>query len=316
MATKAQPVSLQAKKFSEKEAESLWRIALRRYRHHRMAMLGFFMLIGIILYIVIGSFVFSENDANYNDTTQRLEPPSAVHPFGTDTIGRDILARTIYGGQISLIIGIAAMVFEVILGTLIGSIAGYYGGWLDAILMRFTEAIVSIPLILILLLMSKMLGGRVPDIHILGRDFSGSVVVIVILIGATSWTTLARIVRASFLSLKEMEFIVAARAIGTPNWRIIASHILPNTIAPIMVSATLGVANAILLEAYISFFGLGVQAPTASWGNMLNGATQYLQSAQWLWFYPGLLLVFTVMSINFVGDGLRDALDPRGDKKL
>jgi peptide/nickel transport system permease protein len=163
--------------------------------------------------------------------------------------------------------------------------------------------------------MSKMLGGRIPDIEFLGREFSGSVVVIVILIGATSWTTLARIMRASFLSLKEMEFIVAAHAIGVPNWRIIARHILPNTIAPIMVSATLGVANAILLEAYISFFGLGVQAPTASWGNMLNGANQYLQTAQWLWFYPGLLLVFTVMSINFVGDGLRDALDPRGDKK-
>jgi peptide/nickel transport system permease protein len=315
MATKAQPVSLQAKKSGEKEADSLWRMSLRRFRHHRMAMVGLVMLIAVILYIVVGSFIYTENAANYNDTSQRLQPPSSAHLFGTDTIGRDILARTIYGGQISLIIGISAMLFEVILGTLIGAIAGYYGGWVDALLMRLTEAIVSIPLILILLLMSKMLGGRIPDIHILGRDFSGSVVVIVILIGTTSWTTLARIMRASFLSLKEMEFITAARAIGVPNWRIIARHILPNTIAPIMVSATLGVANAILLEAYISFFGLGVQAPTASWGNMLNGANQYLQTAQWLWFYPGLLLVFTVMSINFVGDGLRDALDPRGDKK-
>ncbi len=316
MATKAQTVRLSAKSAEKTEPDSMWRIAARRYRRHRMAMLGLFMLIGIILYIVIGSFIFSENDANYNDTTQRLQPPSAAHPFGTDTIGRDILIRTIYGGQISLMIGVLAMVFEVILGTLVGAIAGYYGGTVDAILMRITEAIVSIPLILILLLMAKMLGGRIPDIALFGREFSGSVVIIVVLIGITSWTTLARIVRASFLSLKEMEFIVAARAIGTPNWRIILRHILPNTIAPIMVAATLGVASAILSEAYISFFGLGVQPPTASWGNMLNGANQYLQTAQWLWFYPGLLLVFTVMSINFVGDGLRDALDPRGDKKL
>ncbi|MFN8376415.1 MAG: ABC transporter permease [Anaerolineae bacterium] len=316
MATKAQTVTLRAEQAQHTAPDSMWRIAIRRYRRHRMAMLGLFMLIGIILYIVIGSFIFTENFANYNDTTQRLQPPSAAHPFGTDTIGRDILARTIYGGQISLLIGLLAMLCEVILGTIVGALAGYYGGVVDAILMRITEAIVSIPLILILLLMAKMLGGRVADIELFGRTFSGSVVVIVVLIGITSWTTLARIVRASFLSLKEAEFVTAARAIGVPNWRIIVRHILPNTIAPIMVSATLGVAGAILSEAYISFFGLGVQAPTASWGNMLNGANQYLQTAQWLWFYPGLLLVFTVMSINFVGDGLRDALDPRSDKKF
>jgi peptide/nickel transport system permease protein len=316
MAAKAQTVRLRAEHGEKVVPDSLWRIAVRRYRRHRMAMLGLFMLIAIIVYVVGGSFVFSENFANFNDTTKRLQPPSAQHPFGTDTIGRDILARTIYGGQISLLIGIFAMVVEVFLGTLIGAIAGYYGGVIDAILMRITEAIVSIPLILILLLMAKMLGGRIGDVELFGRTFSGSVIVIITLIGITSWTTLARIVRASFLSLKEMEFITAARALGVPNWRIILRHIIPNTLAPILVSATLGVAGAILSEAYISFFGLGVQAPTASWGNMLNGANQYLQSAQWLWFYPGLLLVFTVMSINFVGDGLRDALDPRGDKKL
>ncbi|NWF69089.1 MAG: ABC transporter permease [Chloroflexi bacterium] len=316
MAAKAEPISLRPQSGARVKPDSLWRMALRRYRRHRMAMLGFFMLIGIMLYVVVGSFIFTENYANFNDTTQRLRPPSAAHPFGTDSIGRDVLARTIYGGQISLIIGVLAMLVSITMGTLIGALAGYFGGLLDAVLMRITEAIVSIPLILILLLMAKVLGGRLADIELFGRTFSGSVIVIVTIVGITSWTTLARIVRASFLSLKEMEFVTAARALGVPNWRIIAGHILPNTIAPIMVAATLGVAGAILQEAYISFFGLGVQAPTASWGNMLNGANQYLQSAPWLWFYPGLLLVFTVMSINFVGDGLRDALDPRGDKKL
>jgi peptide/nickel transport system permease protein len=150
-----------------------------------------------------------------------------------------------------------------------------------------------------------------PDIDLLGRTFSGSVVVIIGIIGMTSWMYLARIVRAEFLSLKENEFVLAAQAIGTPRWQIIFQHILPNSIAPIIVSATLGVANAILLEAYISFLGLGVQAPTATWGNMLTGANRYIQEAPWFWLFPGTLIVLTVLSINFVGDGLRDALDPR-----
>jgi peptide/nickel transport system permease protein len=177
--------------------------------------------------------------------------------------------------------------------------------------MRLTEAMLNIPQIFLLIVMAKFFAGGIPDIHLLGRTFSGSVLVIMMIIGLTSWPYLARIVRAEFLSIKEREYILAARATGTPTYQIIFGHILPNCIAPIVVTATLGVANAITLEAYISFLGLGVRPPTATWGNMLEGAYNYIESAYWLWLFPGLLIVLIVLSINFLGDGLRDALDPR-----
>jgi peptide/nickel transport system permease protein len=290
---------------------SLGQLAWRRFRRHKPAIFGIVVLILLFLYAFGGSLIVPEKYANFTDTTVRLQSPSAVHPFGTDTIGRDVLARSIYGGQISLLIGLTAVIVETFLGILIGALAGYYGGVVDSILMRITEAMLNIPEIFLLIVMAKYFGGKIPAIDILGRVFSGSVVVIVIIIGATSWMYLARIVRAEFLSLKENDFILAARATGTKNIEIIFRHILPNSIAPIVVSATLGVANAILAEAYISFLGLGVQPPTATWGNMLDGANNYLDSAPWLWIFPGLLIVLTVLSINFLGDGLRDALDPR-----
>ncbi len=283
----------------------------RRFRRHKMALLGLVVLFLLVLYSLGGTLFFTEAYANRTDTVMRLQPPSRAHPFGTDTVGRDILARTVYGGQISLLIGLTAMLVEVVIGVTIGALAGYYGGWLDSILMRFTEAMLNIPQLFLLLVMAKFFGGRVPDITLLGRTFSGSVVVIVLIIGVTSWMYLARIVRAEFLSIKENEYILAARATGTPTGQIIFQHILPNAIAPIVVSATLSVANAITLEAYISFLGLGVQPPTATWGNMLEGAYNYIETAPWLWIFPGTLIVLTVLSINFVGDGLRDALDPR-----
>jgi peptide/nickel transport system permease protein len=290
---------------------TLWQLGWLRFRRHKMAVFGGIVLIFLFIYSLGGAFVYTEKFANFNDTSQRLMPPSAEHPFGTDSIGRDILARTIYGGQISLLIGFVAVLIESILGILVGALAGYYGGWVDSILMRVTEALLTIPTIFLLLVMAKFFGGRVPEIDIAGRSFSGSVIVIIVIIGATSWMYLARIVRAEFLSLKEREFILAARATGTSNTEIIFYHILPNTVAPIIVSSTLSVANAILSEAYISFLGLGVQAPTATWGNMLESSAKYLESAPWLWFFPGMLILLTTLSINFVGDGLRDALDPR-----
>lgn len=283
----------------------------RRFRRHKMALFGLAMLFLLVVYAVGGSLFFSEAYANYNDTNKILQPPSREHPFGTDTVGRDILARTVYGGQISLLIGIAAMLVEVTLGVVIGALAGYYGGLLDSLLMRFTEAMLVIPQLFLLIVMAKYFGGRVPNLTLLGREFSGSVVVIIFIIGVTSWMYLARIVRAEFLSIKEREYVLAARAIGTSNLQIILQHVLPNTIAPIVVAATLSVANAITLEAYISYLGLGVQAPTATWGNILERAANYIETAPWLWFFPGMLIVLTVLSINFVGDGLRDALDPR-----
>jgi len=290
---------------------SLSQLAWRKFRRHKPAMIGLGVLILLVLYVVAGSFFVSEKYANFNDTSLRLLAPSAEHPFGTDTIGRDALARTIYGGQISLLIGLTAVIVETFLGILVGALAGYYGGVVDSILMRITEAMLNIPEIFLLIVMAKYFGGKIPELDILGRTFSGSVIVIVLIIGLTSWMYLARIVRAEFLSLKENEFILAARATGSSNFRIIFLHILPNSIAPIVVSATLGVANAILSEAYISFLGLGVQPPTATWGNMLDGANNYIESAPWLWFFPGMLILLTVLSINFLGDGLRDALDPR-----
>jgi peptide/nickel transport system permease protein len=291
---------------------SLRELTWRRFKRHKMALAGGVVLILLFLYAFGGALFSSEKYANYNDTQLRLNGPSLEHPFGTDSIGRDILARTIYGGQISLLIGLFAVTIETGLGILIGAIAGYYGGLIDNLLMRFTEAMLNIPEIFLLIVMAKFFGGKIPELHFLGRVYSGSLIVIIVIIGLTSWMYLARIVRAEFLSLKENEFVLAARATGTSNTEIIFRHILPNSIAPIVVTATLGVANAILAEAYISFLGLGVQPPTATWGNMLDGANQYLESAPWLWFFPGLLILLTVLSINYLGDGLRDALDPRG----
>jgi len=283
----------------------------RRFRRHKMALFGSVLLVVLVLYATLGAFVFSESYANFTETGIRLQAPSAAHPFGTDTVGRDILARTIYGGQISLLIGITAALIETFIGVLVGALAGYYGGKLDNLLMRLTETMLSVPQLFLLIVMAKFFGGKVPDLALFGRTFSGSVIVIIGIIGLTSWMYVARIVRAEFLSLKENEFILAARAIGTPRWQIILYHILPNSIAPIVVGATLGVANAITTEAYISFLGLGVQPPTATWGNMLEGAYNYIETAPWLWIFPGILIVLTVLGINFLGDGLRDALDPR-----
>lgn len=306
-----------------------WQLAWRRFRKHKMALVALGGLIVIFVYIWFGGLIFSrglcaptgqyvtaEAYANCNDLSIKLQPPSREHPFGTDTIGRDILARTIYGGQISLSIGIFAATVQVILGVIVGAIAGYFGRWVDDILMRITEAMLIIPSLFLLIVLGKTLGGKVPEIELFGRSLSGSVVVIILVIGFTSWMYLARIVRANVLSLKGLDFISASRALGVSDARIIFRHLLPNTIAPIIVSATLGISGAILSESYVSFLGLGVQTPTASWGNMLDSAVKYLQTAPWLWFFPGLLILLTVLCINFIGDGLRDALDPRSTKHL
>ncbi|RLT48772.1 MAG: ABC transporter permease [Chloroflexi bacterium] len=304
-------------------------LAWQRFRRHKMAMAGLIVLAGLFVYVFAAGAVLSrgmcaplgrelsgEAFANCNDTGIKLQAPSAAHPFGTDTIGQDILARTIYGGQISLLIGVSAALIEVILGTIVGSIAAYYGGWVDNVLMRFTEAMLNIPSLFLLIVAAKFLGGTIPELTLLGRTFSSSVVVIIVIIGFTSWMYLARIVRANILSLKEQDFISASRCLGVSNARMIVTHLLPNTLAPVIVTATLGIANAILSEAYVSFLGLGVKPPTASWGNMLENSYRYLESAPWLWVFPGLFVLITVLGVNFVGDGLRDALDPRSTRAL
>ncbi|MDL1885677.1 ABC transporter permease [Anaerolineae bacterium CFX8] len=292
------------------------RRTLNRFLRHRVAVVGLVVLIAIVLFVTLGALWYSEADANYNDTKRSLLAPNAEFPLGTDTIGRNILARIIYGGQISMLIGVTAVTVSVLVGTTIGVFSGYFGGVVDSLLMRFTEAMLSIPSLLLLLVMAKFFSGRIPQQEFLGRTFSGSVIVIVVIIGLTSWMYLARIVRSAVLSIRETEYVMAAQALGATHRRIILAHILPNTLAPVIVAATLGVASAILSEAYISFLGVGVQPPTATWGNMLEGSRRYIDDAPWLWIFPGLMIVLTVMSINFVGDGLRDALDPRSDKKI
>ncbi len=311
MATLAETFTPAAQPAVPHQVYSPMQLAWRKLRRNRAAVFGLVLLGALIAYIIVGSFVFSEEYANHNDLSLRLQGPSAEHPFGTDPIGRDILARTIYGGQISLLIGLASVAISLVVGVLVGAFAGYYGGTVDSVLMRFTEAVLNIPSLFLLIIAAKYAGDKIRNFELFGREFSGSLIVIILIIGLTSWMYLARIVRSEFLSLKEREYITAAHALGVKNLRIIFYHVLPNTTAPIIVAATLGVATAILSEAYISFLGLGVRAPTATWGNMLEDATRYIENAPHIWFFPGLLILITVLAINFVGDGLRDALDPR-----
>ncbi len=289
----------------------------RRFRKHRMALAGSWGMILLMVFIIGGSIVIPESLANANNLRARLSPPTVEHWMGTDSTGRDVFSRIIYGGQISLVIGVLAVALSVSLGTVIGGTAAYYGGWVDALLMRVTEAMLSIPQLFLLIVLGKFLGRDIETINILGRSFSGSVGIIIVVIGTTSWMYLARIVRANVLSLREMDFISASKALGVSNMRIFFAHLVPNTLGPIIVSSTLGLAGAIITEAYVSFLGLGVQPPTASWGNMMTQALSFIQKGSWwMWLFPSLFIVYTILCINLLGDGLRDALDPRTAKHL
>lgn len=288
----------------------------RRFRKHRMAMIGSVGIGLMVLFVLIGSIVVPETGANNIDLYARLATASSTHWFGTDSTGRDIFNRIIYGGQISLIIGFLAVFLEVSLGTLLGGIAAYFGGWVDSVIMRFTEAMLTIPTLFLLIVLAKFLGQSIPTFTVFNRTFSGSVAIVILVIGGTSWMYLARIVRANVLSLRELDYISASKALGASHSRIFFSHLIPNSLGVIIVSATLGLANAILTEAYVSFLGLGVQAPTATWGNMLDEAQNYMQQgAWWMWVFPSLFIVFTILCINLMGDGLRDAFDPRSSTK-
>lgn len=289
----------------------------RRFRKHRMAMVGAAGITVLVLFILIGSLIVPEKIANEADLTRRLAAPSATHWFGTDSVGRDVFIRIIYGGQISLFIGILAVTMAVTLGTVVGGLAAYYGGWVDSLLMRITEAMLAIPSLFLLIVLAKFIGRNVGQVNILGRTFSGSIGIVIIVIGITSWMYLARIVRANVLSLRELDYVSASKALGASDARIFITHLVPNTLGPIIVSSTLGLAGAILTEAYVSFLGLGVQQPTSTWGNMMQQAQSFLiRGAWWMWVFPSLFIVFTILSINLMGDGLRDALDPRSSKHV
>jgi peptide/nickel transport system permease protein len=279
-----------------------------------MGMIGFGLL---LLFIIVGSILVSEERANAVNLKARLGPPTETNWMGTDSTGRDIFARIIHGGQISLVVGVLSVLLSVSLGTVIGGIAAYYGGWVDALLMRFTEAMLSIPSLFLLIVLGKFIGRDIETFTIMGRTFSGSVAIVIFVIGLTSWMYLARIVRANVLSLRELDYISVSRSLGASDFRIFFQHLIPNTMGAIIVSSTLGLAGAILSEAYVSFLGLGIQPPTASWGNMLTAAQTFIQKGSWwMWVFPSIFIVLTILCINLIGDGLRDAFDPRSTRHL
>lgn len=284
----------------------------RRYRRHRLAIAGM-----IVLLIMVLCAVFAKQIAPFDPTAidnahwfgNPLPPcfqshaACANHVLGTDELGRDEFSRLLYGARISLEVAVFAVLMEITIGTILGAIAGYYGGWVDYLIMRVTDVFLSIPLLPLLLVLTAIVAAS-------SSKASLSFGVIVLIIGALSWPGTARLVRASFLSLREREFAEAARAVGNNDLRIIFRHLLPNAVAPIVVQATLDVANVIVLESTLSFLGFGIQPPDASWGNMLANAQANLQQAWWAAVFPGLCILVTVLAINYIGDGLRDALDP------
>jgi len=273
------------------EGESVW----RRFRRNRLALVG----MGIFVLLVLGAIAaplvapFEPDTISYDF----LASPSKEHLLGTDDVGRDELSRLIYASRISLTVGVCVSVVTVAIGTLAGAIAGYYGGRVDAWVSGGINVLLSIPMI--------------PLAMVLGAFLKTDLLFVVLILGCLSWTGMARIIRAEFLSLKQREFTLAARVMGASDLRIIVKHILPNTMAPIIVAATLQVATAILAESALSYLGYGIQPPTASWGNMLQNAQRFFRINPMLAIYPGALISLTVISINFIGDGLRDALDPK-----
>lgn len=277
-----------------------------QFKTHKGALVGAAFFVFIVLAVFLGPFLWSI-DPTYIDIRARNQGPSIGHPFGTDQLGRDTFARMLKGGQTSVAVGLTAMALALFLGTGIGVLAGYFKR-LDGPLMRFTDLFLALPLLPLLLVIILLF--RDPLRAAFGPE-TGIFILIVFVIGITSWMQTARIVRGDVLALKEREFVLAARSIGTPNRRMVTRHILPNVMSPIMVSATLGIANAIITESALSFLGLGFPSDFPTWGRLLFDSTDYLQQYPERVMWPGLAISLTVLSVNYIGDGLRDALDPR-----
>lgn len=277
-----------------------------QFKTHKGALIGAGFFLFIIVAVFLGPYLWTI-EPTYIDIRARNQSPSFAHPFGTDQLGRDTFARMIKGGQTSVAVGLIAMALSLFLGTAIGVLAGYFKK-LDGPLMRFTDLFLALPLLPLLLVIILLF--RDPLRQAFGPE-TGIFILIVFVIGITSWMQTARIVRGDVLALKEREFVLAARSIGTPNRRLIWRHILPNVMSPIMVSATLGIANAIITESALSFLGLGFPSDFPTWGRLLFDSTDYLQQYPERVIWPGLAISLTVLSVNYIGDGLRDALDPR-----
>lgn len=277
--------------------ETIWSLTFRRFRRHRLAVGSGLVLLSLLLACGGVPLLVSERDSLALDFDQKYARPSLTHPFGTNELGQDYLVRSLYGGQVSLRVGVQATLVALLVGTALGALAGYRGGWVDGVVMRLVDIMLAIPIFFVLLLLASYYGS---NIH-----------TVTFIIGFTSWTDICRLVRAEFLSLREKEFVEAARALGAPAWRLVTRHLLPNAASPIIVAATLGMARAIIVESALSYLGFGVQPPAASWGYMLRSAQSQLSEYPWLAFFPGFLIFITVLAFNFLGDGLRDALDPR-----
>jgi peptide/nickel transport system permease protein len=275
---------------------TLWSDFAYRFTRNPLAVSGAAVIFFLFIIAVLAPLI-APYDPKLINTADILAAPSASHWFGTDDLGRDVLSRMIYSARISLAVGFVAVGIATVIGIIIGAMAGYYGGWLDSTLMRFVDIMLCFPTIFLILAVIAILGPSIWNI--------------MIIIGLTSWMGVSRLVRAEFLTLKERDFVVAARAVGAKDTRIIFRHILPNAMAPVLVSAVLGVGGAILIESSLSFLGLGVQPPTPSWGNMLTAGKDNIEIAWWLSLFPGMAILVTVLGYNLLGEGLQDALNPR-----
>lgn len=271
-----------------------------RLRRNRLAMSGLGVVLLLFATSLLAPLIAPYNPSEIN-AWQILSPPSASHWFGTDELGRDVFSRVLYGARISLKVGFVAIGIAVLMGSLVGLIAGYYGGWVDTLLMRCVDIMLCFPAFFLILAIITFL--------------EPSIWYIMAVIGLTGWMGVSRLVRAEVLSIREMDYIQAARCIGCSDLRVILRHILPNALSPVLVAATLGVAGAILTESALSFLGIGVQPPTPSWGNILTSGKDYIEFAWWLSLYPGMAILITVLSYNLLGEGIRDALDPRTTKR-
>jgi peptide/nickel transport system permease protein len=268
----------------------------KRFRHNRFALAGGAVVALLLLVSLCAPFITPYDPAAI-DAYRVLLPPSTSHWMGTDELGRDVFTRVIFGTRISLYVGFVAVGIAVAIGTLVGLLSGFYGGWIDSVLMRFVDIMLCFPTFFLILAMIALL--------------EPSIWIIMLVIGVTSWMGVARLVRAEVLSIKERDYVMAARSIGASDPRILFRHILPNAAAPVLVAATLGIAGAILTESALSFLGIGVQPPTPSWGNILTSGKDYLEFAWWLSLFPGFAILVTVLAYNLLGEGIRDALDPR-----
>ena len=276
----------------ESQVKSFWRY----FKRNRLAVGGSIIIL-ITLLIAGSAALIAPRDPGKTDVSLKLKPPSLHHYLGTDQLGRDVFSRMLHGAHVSLSVGFVAVAISILIGILVGAVAGYYGGWVDALLMRFVDIMLCFPSFFLILTVVALLGP--------------SLFKVMVVIGITSWMGTSRFVRAEFLSLRERDFVQAAKALGVRDPRIIFRHILPNALAPVFVTATLDVASAILVEAGLSFLGFGVQPPAPSWGNILTEGRTYIFDAWWLTVFPGLAILITVLSFNLMGEGLRDALDPR-----